>query len=180
MPKSPLPLRFSPSGPKIGVPPLLATPDIMSLILVALGDSSLTDFDAATEPVMFNGGSTDLPVDLKVGYRYSIFAQFSVEQTGLTVSHLFTPRWNRRITSTGAWLASDATAPTFQTNQVLASPADASETNSLVACCDEFIPTVAYDQVRLAMTSISGILASASIRNPNCWIAIVERAGIAP
>jgi hypothetical protein len=180
MPKNPLPLRFSPSGPKIGLPPIMATPNLLSLILCKIGDSSNTTFGTATEKVAWNGSATALAVDLKVGYRYSIFAQVSVEQTTLTVSHLFTPRWNRRIKSTGLWLAADSAAPTFQTNQVLSSGSIATETNSMVCCVDEFIPTVDYDQIAIPLTSITGVLAAAFIRNPNCWIAVFERGGVVP
>jgi hypothetical protein len=180
MPKSPLPLRFSPSGPKIGLPPVMATPNLASLIACAIGSASNTTFAAATESVQWDGGSVDLPVDLKTGYRYSIFTQVSVEQTGLTVSHLFNPRWNRRIKSTGLWLVADTTAPIFQSSNVISAPSVPTETNAMVCCVPDFIPTVDYDMIRVPITCLSGVVATAFIRNPNCWVAVLERGGIAP
>jgi len=184
MPKSPLPLRFSPSGPKIGTPPILATPDLLSLIACQIGDPSLTDFDAvATKSVEWNGGGTALPVALKVGYRYTIFAQVSVEQTGLTLSHLFLPRWNRRVAATSAWVYPVGSEELMQTNQVVSNGNNHvntgdQDTNSMVVCVPEFVPPESYDAIQIALTSKDGVLATAFIRNANCWVAVLERGGI--
>jgi hypothetical protein len=182
--KNPLPLRFANAGPKIGTPPVLATPNLLSLIACVIGDPVLTDFDTvATKSVEWNGGGTGLPVDLKVGYRYTIFAQVSVEETGLTLSHLFLPRWNRRVKATSAWVYPVGSEQLIQTNQVISSgnnhvnAVGDQDTNAMVVCVDEFIPTQEYDAISIALSSKDGVLPTAFIRNANCWVAVLERAG---
>jgi len=183
--KNPLPLRFSPSGPVIGTPPVIATPNLLALIACSIGEPALTDFDTvATKSVEWNGGGTALPVDLKVGYRYSIFAQVSVEQTGLTLSHLFLPRWNRRVAATSAWVYPVGSEELFQTNGVISNgnnhvnDAGDQDTNSMVVCVPEFVPTERYDAIQIALTSKDGVLATAFLRNANCWCAVLERGGM--
>ena len=182
--KNPLPLRFAPSGPKIGTPPILATPDLLSLIACEIGDPTLTDFDTvATKSVEWNGGGTALPVSLKIGYRYTIFAQVSVEQTGLTLSHLFLPRWNRRVAATSAWVYPVGSEALFQTNGVISNGNNHvntgdQDTNSMVVCVPEFVPAEEYDAIEIALTSKDGVLATAFIRNANCWCAVLERGGM--
>jgi hypothetical protein len=162
----------------------LATPDLLSLIACQIGDPSLTDFDAvATKSVEWNGGGTALPVALKVGYRYTIFAQVSVEQTGLTLSHLFLPRWNRRVAATSAWVYPVGSEELMQTNQVVSNGNNHvntgdQDTNSMVVCVPEFVPPESYDAIQIALTSKDGVLATAFIRNANCWVAVLERGGI--
>lgn len=183
--KNPLPLRFANAGPKIGTPPVLASPNLLSLIAFAIGDPVLTDFDTvATKSVEWNGGGTGLQVELKTGYRYTIMAQVSVEQTGLTLSHLFLPCWNRRIKATAAWGYNVGMEPLIQTNQVISAGNNHvnnvgdQDTNSMVVCIDEFIPTQDYDSIQIALRSKDGVLATAFLRNANCWVAVLERGGV--
>src|SRR5512133_2579537 len=177
-------LRIPPNGPYAGNPPVIAGPNLASLIFAANGDATRVEFTAATVIGSFaapGAGVIDLPVALKVGYQYDVVASFSVDQTGLTQSHLLQPKWNRRLSVNGAYEGPCAFGPgsmSSPNNHVNA--ANMSEINSVVFKAPTFVPAVNYDRIQLSLTCLSGITAGLFLRNFEGWVQVWERGGVLP
>jgi hypothetical protein len=179
-------LRQAPSGPEIGNPPILID-DLTSLIAAARGDNTAQDFGAAaTYPVIWDSGLDYLAVDLKAGYRYTIEFGLACKQEQLSTSELFVPRWNRRVTSTGLYVATDALAELVQTDACLGGiPWGVTQGyvthNSACWIVPEFIPAVPYDRIKTILQTFSGLtISGAFLVDANCWVKVWERGGAVP
>lgn len=178
-------LREATEGPYLGTPPVVASGDIASLVAADKGFDSTLDFGAiATVTVQWQSGAGALflPVTMRAGYKYTINAGFAVSGPDLTHSHLFTPRWNRRITSTGLWLVADSAAPVFQTNAVMSSPNNhvngtlyPPEVSNASFLEPSFVADQNYDAIALALTCLTGVVAGAKLNNSACWVTVWER-----
>jgi hypothetical protein len=179
-------MRIPPTGPYVGNPPVIATPNIASLIVTASGISSRVEYSAANRLIgEYNTeglpASVDIPVSLRVGYRYNVVASFSVDQTGLTQSHLLQPIWNRKLTSTQlyegvvAFGVGSMSSPNSHVNGTVMS-----EINTVVFTSGTFIPTVAYMGIQMSLTSLSGTLSGLFMRNYESWVQVWERGGVTP
>jgi hypothetical protein len=176
-------LRIPPNGPYVGKPPVLATPQLASLICSASGENNRFAFATANVIGLFSspGTGAEIPVALRPGYRYNVVAAFSVDQTGLTVSHLLQPKWNRKVASTHVFEGIDTFGPGS-----MSSPNDhvntttMSEINTVVFTTPTFTPIVEYEAIQLSLTSLSGILAGLFMRNSESWVQVWERGGVLP
>jgi hypothetical protein len=175
-------LRIPPNGPYAGDPPVVAGPNLASLIFAASGEGNRFEFAAADNiKGLFSapGLGAILPAYLKTGYRYSIEAAFSVDQTGLTVSHLLAPKWNRRIASSGVMEG----ATTFGLGS-MSSPnnhvngTSMSEINTVVFTSPTFTPALNYDAFELSLTCLSGVTAGLYLRNYEAWVKVWELGGV--
>jgi hypothetical protein len=177
-------LRIPPNGPYVGNPPVIASPELARLIYSANGDATRSEFTTATVIGSFTSpgaGVTELPVSLKVGYRYDVVASFSVDQTGLTVSHLLQPKWNRRLNVNGAYEGATAFGPgsmSSPNNHVNGTAM--SEINTVVFKSPTFTPAVNYDRIQLSLTCLSGVVAGLFLRNFEGWVQVWERGGVVP
>jgi hypothetical protein len=179
-------LRIPPNGPYVGNPPVIASPNLAALIVTALGTSTRVEFSAADTLIGdYNTEglppSIDIPVSLRVGYRYNVVASLSVDQTGLTQSHLLQPMWNRRLASTALYEGAVAFGPgsmSSPNNHVNGTVM--SEINTVVFTSGTFIPTVAYTGIQVSLTSLSGTLSGLFMRNYESWVQVWERGGVTP
>jgi hypothetical protein len=176
-------LRIPPNGPYVGKPPVVATPNLASLIMAANGENNRFEFTAANVVGLFSapGLGAIIPAYLKTGYRYNVVASFSVDQTGLTVSHLLQPKWNRRIASSGVleglqtFGLGSMSSPNNHVNGT-----NMSEINTVVFTSPTFTPTINYDAIQLSLTCLSGITAGLYLRNYEAWVQVWELGGVLP
>lgn len=180
-------MRIPADGPYCGNPPVISGPNIASIIAHDRGGAANTEFSpAATVGVTWLLGGLFVPLayNTRIGARYLIDAQFSLTAPSSTLCHLYTPRWNRRIASTGNWLTADATAPIFNPSATMSSP-----NNSGITTVAE-INTVGFrtlwtadaecDAVQLAMTCLTGVVGGQFLRNPECILTVWELGGLVP
>jgi hypothetical protein len=177
-------LRIPPNGPYAGNPPVVAGPNLASLIFAASGEGNRFEFAAADNiKGLFSapGLGSFLPAYLKVGYQYNVVASFSVDQTGLTVSHLLQPKWNRRLAVNGAMEGiqtfglGSMSSPNNHVNGTAMS-----EINTVVFTSPTFTPAVNYDGFELSLTCLSGTTAGLFLRNFEGFVQVWERGGVQP
>jgi hypothetical protein len=177
-------LREAAEGAYLGSPPVVSSGNLASLVAADKGFDVTTEFSpAATVTVKWQStGALYLPVLLRTGYKYTINVGLAVSGPGVTLSHLFLPRWNRRNATTGVWLAADSAAPVFQTNAIMSCPnnhvngtSGNAELSNASFLEPSFIPTEDYDAIALAVTCLTGVVAGAMLNNSACWVTVWER-----
>jgi hypothetical protein len=177
-------LREATEGPYIGTPPINASGDLASLVAADKGLFATQEYDAVADLLVqwqAGAGATYLPVHLRVGYKYTIQVGVAVSGPDVTQSHLFLPRWNRRITATGLWLTADSTAPVFQTSALLSCPNNhvngtgVAEISNATFLEPSFVPTEDYDAISVIVSNATGVVAGTMLNNSACWAMVWER-----
>lgn len=177
-------LREATEGPYIGTPPIVTSGNLASLVAADKGFSITQEYSAVADlAVQWQAGAGALyvPVPLKTGYKYSIHAGVAVSGPDVTQSHLFLPRWNRRISATGAWLVADSAAPVFQTSALLSCPNNhvngtgVAEISNASFLEPAFVPTEDYDAISIIVSNVTGAVAGTMLNNSCCWVMVWER-----
>lgn len=104
-------VRLSPSGKKIGNPPLMVGPGSIGLVWRFHGVTSsgagcaIGTSTATIVPFPGLGGTpgSECVVDMKAGYGYDITFNYQVQTQGITTSVSWTAYYQLRDASTGAW-----------------------------------------------------------------------------
>jgi hypothetical protein len=178
-------LRIPPNGPYVGKPPVLATPQLASLILTAVGAAAKTEFigPSVLGQYRVDGGAPtyELPVALRPGYRYEVVASFSVDQSSSTHSHLFTPSWNKKLTSThayegvGAFGLGTMSGPNNHVNA-----ATMSEITTVAFRAPLFTPVVDYEALQFSLNCADWAIGGLYFRYYEAWVQVWELGGILP
>lgn len=175
-------LRMSPSGPRIGNPPVQVTPNLANLVLAATGVIQVDDFAAVNQrPVWWTDADNFLSLSMRAGYRYIIQARLAVKTTNATASANFKPRWNPRIESSGAYVNPDATAYSFN-GSIFSSHFNTSSPRYAGAdFIALFSPSVDHDRLKLLLeVDGGGFQADAALDSGASWVTVWELGGVLP
>lgn len=175
-------LRMSPSGPRIGNPPVQVTPNLANLVLAATGVTQVDSFAAATQqPVWWTDADDYVSLPMRAGYRYVMQARLAVKTVNATASANFKPRWNARVKSSGAYISPDATAPSFN-GSIFSSHFNAASPRYAGAdFIAMFSPAVDHDRLKLLLeVDGGGFQADAALDSGASWLLVWELGGVLP
>jgi hypothetical protein len=180
-------LRQAPSGPEIGNPPVLLTPNLVSLVATDEGDDQTLEFDIATptislKPTYLLSGGQWVDAVLLPGYRYVLHVAIALQNQYATIGSAFICKWNRRIKSTGLWEFTDNGSPYLATRMTSAESSAGGRviTNQFVLQ-EPFVPAIEYDRIVPIIQDPTGLgQAGQFLINGLCWVSVWERGGLVP
>jgi hypothetical protein len=183
----PIALRAGASGPRTGLPPLLANPNLLSLAGYYHGASVGATAIAAVDQLV--GGMDNKTINMKAGNRYLLAMQLTCEiDRAVSTSRTFVPTWGVK-TSTGAFPALNAMStfkgwtatPTSGCKMTLICDylSASGEIQGSIIGTELYIPTA--DQVGIQFgCRVVDVNTHDSIDDWDCWAMVFEMPGIAP
>lgn len=184
----PIPLRAGADGPRVGNPPVIATPNLASLVGylhgASNGDTEISGLDQLV------AGMSDEPVLFRANYRYLIVTggTYTVD-ADITTSRSFRPTWATR-TASGAFPPGHL-MPTFrgwsatptQYAEMLCSGILSLKSSDRVMChitaTELYIPSVDEAALQIGVR-VAGIEEGTSVyvRDSSCWAMVWELGGV--